>query len=348
MVPRSEYRMGMTTVRWTVTVLACLVLAAMPAAHGALPLEDPGTPWTPEVPAPPTGPSVPLGPPGPNPLPEDPPGPLGDDEPLCYYNSAIEPPKPPEGAPDVTPCRPGGGGVPDHSAGPGIDARPLGVDAPEAGTPSRSLGHRPDAAPAPSTSRAGDQAAGPAVGRPGHLPVIVALSVVLALAVPAWILYRRLTRDDLLDHPSRSAVIEVLEDHPGATAADVARRADMNYDTVRYHLRLLEEFDEVTTRRPDGKIRYFPNHGRHSRDEADLLAILADATREAIARALLEADGLYAGEVAERAGVAPSTASHHLGRLTEAGVVDRTRRGNHVRYELAPKARRLVRRAVGA
>ncbi|HYD52188.1 MAG TPA: winged helix-turn-helix domain-containing protein [Gemmatimonadaceae bacterium] len=67
---------------------------------------------------------------------------------------------------------------------------------------------------------------------------------------------------------------------------------------------------------------------------AQVALLLADATRVAILGAL--ADGLPrpAGELARRAGVRASTASEHLARLLDGGLVVAERRGRHRFYRV--------------
>jgi DNA-binding transcriptional ArsR family regulator len=68
---------------------------------------------------------------------------------------------------------------------------------------------------------------------------------------------------------------------------------------------------------------------------AALARALADPTRAAFCLALLDGRAWTAGELARHAGVAASTATEHLHRLTAAGVVTERRQGRHRYVELA-------------
>lgn len=70
-------------------------------------------------------------------------------------------------------------------------------------------------------------------------------------------------------------------------------------------------------------------------DIARIAAAIGDRGRAAMLTALLAGPPLPAGELAVRAGVAPSTASAHLARLVGDGLVARRRDGRHRYYELA-------------
>lgn len=66
----------------------------------------------------------------------------------------------------------------------------------------------------------------------------------------------------------------------------------------------------------------------------DALGALAHETRLAVFRMLVQAgpDGLIAGSIADRAGVPPSTMSHHLATLERAGLVHAQRESRLIRY----------------
>jgi DNA-binding transcriptional ArsR family regulator len=60
------------------------------------------------------------------------------------------------------------------------------------------------------------------------------------------------------------------------------------------------------------------------RGDADVAAaarLLAEPARAALVLALMDAEALPSGELAARAGIAPSTASEHLARLVEGHLL---------------------------
>ena len=68
---------------------------------------------------------------------------------------------------------------------------------------------------------------------------------------------------------------------------------------------------------------------------AQLAALLADETRAAMCLALLDGRAWTAGELARHAGVARSTATEHLHRLTAGGLLAEERQGRHRYVRLA-------------
>jgi DNA-binding transcriptional ArsR family regulator len=70
-------------------------------------------------------------------------------------------------------------------------------------------------------------------------------------------------------------------------------------------------------------------------DLASLASLLADETRAAICLALLDGRAWTAGELAAHARVAPSTATEHLHRLVDGGLLIERRQGRHRYVQLA-------------
>ena len=70
-------------------------------------------------------------------------------------------------------------------------------------------------------------------------------------------------------------------------------------------------------------------------DIAPVAALLADPARASMLTALLDGPPLAAGELSQVAGISAATASAHLTRLLEGGLVRVTRQGRHRYYRLA-------------
>lgn len=73
-------------------------------------------------------------------------------------------------------------------------------------------------------------------------------------------------------------------------------------------------------------------------DIAGAAALLSERARADLVLAVMERGTLPAGELAARAGIAPSTASEHLARLVDSGFLARRESGRQRFYELANPA----------
>lgn len=67
---------------------------------------------------------------------------------------------------------------------------------------------------------------------------------------------------------------------------------------------------------------------------ADLLACLGHESRLSVFRLLVEAgpEGLFAGAIGERLGLAPATLSFHLSHLSRVGLISGTRDSRFIHY----------------
>lgn len=74
---------------------------------------------------------------------------------------------------------------------------------------------------------------------------------------------------------------------------------------------------------------------RYDVDLAPVAALIGDPTRAAFLSALMSGTALAAGELARTAGVSAATASAHLARLLDGGLVRVERQGRHRYYRLA-------------
>ncbi len=67
-------------------------------------------------------------------------------------------------------------------------------------------------------------------------------------------------------------------------------------------------------------------------------SLIGDPARAAMLSALMDGRALTAGELARAAGITPQTASAHLAKLTEAGLLGMERQGRHRYHRLASAA----------
>ena len=81
---------------------------------------------------------------------------------------------------------------------------------------------------------------------------------------------------------------------------------------------------------------------------AETAALMGDPARANMLFALMDGRALTAGELARFAGVTPQTASGHLARLAEAGLLEPTAQGRHRYFRLAsPAVARMVESVMG-
>jgi DNA-binding transcriptional ArsR family regulator len=151
--------------------------------------------------------------------------------------------------------------------------------------------------------------------------------------------------DGPLAHGTRARLFEAIESRPGRHLTALGEATDTPRSTVRYHVRVLEREGVVTVDRGDGRTRLFPA----ATDDGDrrLAAALRREGAAAVLRSLAADGPDTVTGLAERLDRAPSTVSHHLGRLAEDGLVARERDGATTRVSLSGPARGLADGAAG-
>lgn len=149
--------------------------------------------------------------------------------------------------------------------------------------------------------------------------------------------YSRRDDSDPLAHTRRSELAAVVAENPGVPLATLSDRLDVPRSTVRYHVRVLEEEDELETANVLGRRRLFP-----AGENTELVAALADEGTRRIVTALTRIQPATGSRIADETGKANSTVSYHLDRLAAAGVVERDRDGKYVYNRLAGDAEEVV------
>lgn len=147
------------------------------------------------------------------------------------------------------------------------------------------------------------------------------------------------TRDDFpLDHPTRRDLHDAVESSPGVCLTDLAKMADVPLSTARHHVRVLTDENLLVTVKQLGKRRYFPQHEEH----LTLTAALSEPPKAAVLHALAINGEVHGDELAEELDRDPSTITHHLQTLADAGLVERRKRGRAVVNRLAPFVQRII------
>ncbi|MGB0651630.1 MAG: winged helix-turn-helix transcriptional regulator [Thermoplasmatota archaeon] len=128
---------------------------------------------------------------------------------------------------------------------------------------------------------------------------------------------------EALELDVRRRLYEVVHQYPGLHLREVSRRARLETNHAKYHLRYLERHELVASTREDGYWRFWPTgkEAAPSRQERRWLGLLRRPVPFGVALTLAAEGERSAGALAEAVGVTPGTLTHHLKRLEKAGVV---------------------------
>lgn len=138
--------------------------------------------------------------------------------------------------------------------------------------------------------------------------------------------YTRWDSSDPLTHEIRASIYDFITHSPGAYLSEICSAVDVTLTTTRHHLNVLEEEGEVSKVTVWGKRRYYPGY----ESEPHLIAALDETGTAAVLRTLAAIGEATGGQLADEIGRAPSTISHHLSRLEQAGLIERERDGRRI------------------
>ncbi len=158
------------------------------------------------------------------------------------------------------------------------------------------------------------------------LALLAVLVIKLGVGIP---LYSRLTRAELLDHPTRKRVYEALEASPGQSLAALAQAADCSASTVRYHLDRLEREGLVASAGHRGSRRWFPQ-GTMGQAAMEAHTVLSIGDTADAFQAIQDNPGASLSEVATALGTTPPAAHKIVDRLIDAGLVEKKRDGRSI------------------
>lgn len=175
-------------------------------------------------------------------------------------------------------------------------------------------------------------------GRPARPMRLLARGVVL--------LARSTGAEDPLDHEERRRIYEQVHEYPGLHLSELARSVELGTNHAKYHLRVLEDHEMVSSHRENGYVRFYPREESRlgkkevlERGEKEWLSLLRREVPLQMTVVLLEEDEAPAGEISDALDVALSTVHYHATNMEEAGLISSYKDGRSRIYELSDPGR---------
>lgn len=172
----------------------------------------------------------------------------------------------------------------------------------------------------------------------------VAIAGTIAAGWVLFILYRRLTAEDILENEIRSSMIEMVRAAPAINAGKIADELGVAVATVLYHGRVLDESGHLERCRDGREVVFYPT-GELQPVEKALHKVAKQETKLAILDALDARPGASMSELARLLDKHRSTVKHHVDDLVDRDLVVKEATGRSSSLELAePTAQALARR----
>jgi predicted transcriptional regulator len=162
----------------------------------------------------------------------------------------------------------------------------------------------------------------------------------------------RIQRDDLLRHPLRGQIFDIVRREPGIELHKIHARlraqdaaGGCGFPSIYHHLRLLAHFGLVTSRRA-GRYRRFYENGGPQGASATALSILQNRPLPAIGRLLVAHPGVDQSTLwrrfSEHHPCTRQALGYHLRRLEAHALAHGSRRGASKNYYPTDTLQRLL------
>lgn len=156
----------------------------------------------------------------------------------------------------------------------------------------------------------------------------------LGLLVP---LYAKLTKDKVLDQETRNLVHTKVEHDPGCQVQDIADSLSVSWTTAAYHVRVLRKMGLLIGRQKGRHLHLFVSGSRDAMAFEAMAALKNDTARD-ILSLVLRRPGVIQKDLCESLGIAASTASWHIARLRDHGLLREEKEWKMRRYFAGPAA----------
>ncbi|HET6398083.1 MAG TPA: winged helix-turn-helix transcriptional regulator [Candidatus Thermoplasmatota archaeon] len=152
---------------------------------------------------------------------------------------------------------------------------------------------------------------------------------------------RHVSKENVLDHPMRRSLLEMVMAEPGIHLRELASRHGTAVTNTQWHLRKLEQAGLVRTQKAQGRRLYYPVQGGvTSRDKAMQNAASRNPNAGQLLDFLANNPGANQKALAEGLQMNPGTVRWHLRRLEQSGMIRSIEEGNMARYFLVSRPAR--------
>ena len=132
---------------------------------------------------------------------------------------------------------------------------------------------------------------------------------------------------------TQKRILDYISSHPGVHLRQVCRELGLAMGDVQYHTNRLEKGGRIASTRR-GFYRFFYPSALFGEKQRDILSVLALDTPRELLLAIVEKPGSSQEELARAVGVSQPTASWHLRRLAELGILRGEQKGRSMIYRL--------------
>ncbi len=170
----------------------------------------------------------------------------------------------------------------------------------------------------------------------------LALALAGGVSAAAWMcrgpltsLWSRITNDGVLLAKTRRRIYLIIKENQGIGQKTLAEMSGLGWGNVCYHLSVLQKEDYVALVNKNGRKGYFTNE-KEITGKRNLLLARRNEKDRALLLALenKKGEGMTETELISLTGITQSTASYHLVRLVEEGILRKEADGRYAKFYL--------------
>jgi predicted transcriptional regulator len=154
--------------------------------------------------------------------------------------------------------------------------------------------------------------------------VVVAVAAGSLLLLLAFALYHRVSKHRTLENENRLRIYEAVRNEPGIRAGTLRTRLGLGYQTILWHLKVLEGFRMVESV-GDGQRRFFVNGGTFNAHEKKAVLVASAPTAKAIVEHIQAHGETPLAALSTTLNLSNSAVSETVGRLERAGILSKRR-----------------------
>lgn len=137
-----------------------------------------------------------------------------------------------------------------------------------------------------------------------------------------------------LENDVRRRIYDHVQEYPGLHLSEIARNSEIDTNHAKYHLRVLEDNDFVSSKRQDGYWRFYPRaNGSVGRrdilqpEEKEWLSLLRREIPLHITLLLLDRGEANGSEIQDALDIAASTVHYHASKMEDATLLESRKDG---------------------
>ncbi|NLV26624.1 MAG: winged helix-turn-helix transcriptional regulator [Methanomicrobiales archaeon] len=153
--------------------------------------------------------------------------------------------------------------------------------------------------------------------------------------------YRRINTKNILEHETRKKIYDLVCQNPGINLSRLSELSECNESTLRYHLDQISQKKYITRYDNGRSSHFFEKRIGFSPEEQQFLSSLSSGQSGKILHLIHNDPGITRNELAQKLGIASSTATRTVQHLTLNGLVVLEKSGRVTRHYISENPGRL-------